>query len=663
LTDEYLDYDLIEPESHYAYDSSGNLLSKAGVTLSYAQSGNAGPHAVTSSSLGNSYEYDTVGNVITRTGTNPATFAYTSFDKPHTITSNNLTSNNQWRAEIAYGATRSRYVRKDINDTTGTRKITHYLGSVEYIYEGVTNVSTKAKRYIGNLVINIDDNSDSRNSWDFNFLLKDHIGSTHTIIDRLGNDKAQMSFNAWGQRRKAPVSGDALNNFFTIPINDIWNTLGASIQETTNRGFTGHEHFDQVGIIHMNGRIYDPTIGRFLQADPIIQDPYNTQSLNRYSYVMNNPLSYTDPTGYARLKKGAWRTIAAIAITVYTAGAASSLMSSSAAFASSGAAGGWAAFTSIASTLQTQALITVVAGGVAAGGIASGNLKGAVKGGIIAAVTFGIGHGGAGGASPFGSSGKMFAHSVVSGISAEVDGGQFGHGFASAFLSESFGKGNIFQSDKIGVAVVSNALLQGTISEATGGKFANGALSAAFRVAFNQALTPKKPVSKPINTSPGYFACGQHVYKGCWTTELEAHKQAEKAYGALSKSSKSEYGWHVYKFKDGSHTYTFATVGGYRGVDHANEHTSSTGKYVLMSTGHTHVDGSSLFSGDDVNYVTNKTKITSDDRKLYLFAPDKHVYSMSSRTAVNFSKPAGGKKISTAVPDVPKDSVVDEGRY
>jgi RHS repeat-associated protein len=47
----------------------------------------------------------------------------------------------------------------------------------------------------------------------------------------------------------------------------------------------------------MNGRVYDPQIGRFLSADPYIQSPYNTQSYNRYSYTINNPLKYTDPTG------------------------------------------------------------------------------------------------------------------------------------------------------------------------------------------------------------------------------------------------------------------------------------------------------------------------------------------------------------------------------
>ncbi len=69
----------------------------------------------------------------------------------------------------------------------------------------------------------------------------------------------------------------------------------------TPRGFTGHEHVDHAEVIHMNGRIYDPQTGRFMQADPIVQAPEHCQSPNRYSYVFNNPLSYTDPTGYEAL--------------------------------------------------------------------------------------------------------------------------------------------------------------------------------------------------------------------------------------------------------------------------------------------------------------------------------------------------------------------------
>jgi RHS repeat-associated protein len=70
------------------------------------------------------------------------------------------------------------------------------------------------------------------------------------------------------------------------------------VQSTTPRGFTDHEHVDNLGVIHMNGRVYDPVLGRFLSPDPVVQAPYDAQSWNRYSYVRNNPLRYTDPSGF-----------------------------------------------------------------------------------------------------------------------------------------------------------------------------------------------------------------------------------------------------------------------------------------------------------------------------------------------------------------------------
>ena len=77
-------------------------------------------------------------------------------------------------------------------------------------------------------------------------------------------------------------------------------SLPSNIEQTlvTNRGFTGHEHLEEFALIHMNGRIYDPLIGRFLSPDPHVQDPGDGQSFNRYTYVFNNPLAYTDPSGY-----------------------------------------------------------------------------------------------------------------------------------------------------------------------------------------------------------------------------------------------------------------------------------------------------------------------------------------------------------------------------
>jgi RHS repeat-associated protein len=78
-----------------------------------------------------------------------------------------------------------------------------------------------------------------------------------------------------------------------------WTQLGL---QTTHRGFTQHEHLDDSQLIHMNGRLFDYRLGRFLGVDPIIQFPTNSQSFNPYAYLMNNPLSGTDPTGYAAAK-------------------------------------------------------------------------------------------------------------------------------------------------------------------------------------------------------------------------------------------------------------------------------------------------------------------------------------------------------------------------
>jgi len=86
-------------------------------------------------------------------------------------------------------------------------------------------------------------------------------------------------------------------------------------QTTTDRGFTGHHHnntqANDLGLIYMNARYYDPTLGRFLSADTLVPDPANPQSLNRYTYVENRPLNFVDPTGHCAftnipLPDGGW---------------------------------------------------------------------------------------------------------------------------------------------------------------------------------------------------------------------------------------------------------------------------------------------------------------------------------------------------------------------
>ena len=70
-----------------------------------------------------------------------------------------------------------------------------------------------------------------------------------------------------------------------------------------HRGYGGHEMLNYFGIINMGGRLYDPVLGRFLSPDNYVQEPFNTQNLNRYSYCLNNPVKYTDPSGNSHLNK------------------------------------------------------------------------------------------------------------------------------------------------------------------------------------------------------------------------------------------------------------------------------------------------------------------------------------------------------------------------
>ena len=115
-------------------------------------------------------------------------------------------------------------------------------------------------------------------------------GSHSYTYDESAAVVVKLSFDAFGKRR-SPSSWGA------SPSTGDWTKVAA----IAHRGFTSHEGLDNVGLIHMNGRVYDPLIGRFLSADPVIQVPLLLQSYNRYSYVLNNPLSLVDPTGLSWL--------------------------------------------------------------------------------------------------------------------------------------------------------------------------------------------------------------------------------------------------------------------------------------------------------------------------------------------------------------------------
>ena len=260
------------------YDAVGNIASKSDVgAYTYAEthpgtcgSGHAGPHAVTSvaGSKNATYCYDLNGNMTSGDG---RAVVYSAFDKPEQILKGLYTT------IFRYGAGRARFEKTDVGPSGTT--VTTYIGSAFYEEENGPS-GLKKKHYIAGVAVLIDDGA----STETHYLRRDHLGSVETITDEAAAVIERTSFDAWGKRRA-----------------EDWTQLAnpqAYASATTPRGFTGHEMLDGVGLIHMGGRVYEPELGRFLTADSFVQDATNTQSLNRYSYVLNNPLSYTDPSGF-----------------------------------------------------------------------------------------------------------------------------------------------------------------------------------------------------------------------------------------------------------------------------------------------------------------------------------------------------------------------------
>ncbi|UZD37493.1 polymorphic toxin type 23 domain-containing protein [Capnocytophaga ochracea] len=181
------------------------------------------------------------------------------------------------RATMYYGGTdpekqKRRYVKHYSHDGTFEVKHDRTTGLIQfYIYLGGDAYSAPA-------VLSVTDDSGK-----YLYLHRDYLGSITLITDNTGNAVERRHFDAWG------------NN------TNYWNTEGKTTIPAEGilleRGYTGHEHLFSVRLIHMNGRLYDPVLHRFLQPDNFVQDPFNTQNFNRYGYCLNNPLVYVDKNG------------------------------------------------------------------------------------------------------------------------------------------------------------------------------------------------------------------------------------------------------------------------------------------------------------------------------------------------------------------------------
>lgn len=273
-----LDYTTLNGSTNLdlAYSANGNIQSKSGVgTYTYHASK---IHAVASINTGGgtwAFGYDANGNMTNRNGT---TLTWFASNLPKAIVKD---SQNSSTFQYTPAGARWQQAYKTAN-VTYTQV---YLGSLmEKVTEGA-NVDWK--HYIfaeGQIVALYSRKGTGVNT--LSYLQSDHLGSADVITTSAGAVTVRESFGAFGQRRGTAWSGSP-------SAGDI-----STINGLTRRGYTAHEMLDSTELIHMNGRVQDPLLGRFVSADPFENDANNTQSWNRFSYVRNRALSSVDPSGY-----------------------------------------------------------------------------------------------------------------------------------------------------------------------------------------------------------------------------------------------------------------------------------------------------------------------------------------------------------------------------
>jgi len=480
---------------NYVYDELGNITNKSDVGQ-YNYGENAGPHAVTSiAGLENdSFTYDAIGDqtqaiIKNQNATLTRNISYTSFDVPKEITQTNgdfgsKSGTTMGVVDFYYDANHARFMRQDVvtKNAATTKVTTFYLDNyeVETTIDN-TGVHNTYRTFIGDTVLMTQDQGPTQR-YD---ILKDNIGSTSVITDQNGNVVQRFHYDPFGVQ--------------TL----IQGTLKRSA--ITRYGFTGQEEVNTGGInlIHMNGRMYDPHLGRFLSADPTIQEPSNAQSLNRYSYGLNDPLAFTDPTGFSFFSR-LWDGIKDLVHDVFHVASAifSNPVVDEVLEIAAVAVATWAA--AAPNVLISQAL-GYFAEAAAFDGVVTYAQTGNIGIGLrSAAMTFLSECVWAGTGAELKKAGANWAestltHGVVGGGLGEVEGGSFKDGFLTASVTQALsGPISRIGPNQQGWAPMmerglASGIVGGTVAAETGGNFENAMLTSAISEMCNDDLDRNGP--------------------------------------------------------------------------------------------------------------------------------------------------------------------------
>ena len=264
----YINTSIEDYSQNYSYFDNGNIKTKSDVSLQNYQYHPTKSHAVVG-----------VNNVINPLASlQEQTISYNSAQDAISI------SEDAYELSFNYGPNNNR-VQSILKYQGQVQQTKTYLSNMEII-EG--NGTTRNVHYIeggdGLAAVYVEENGIEN----YYFVFKDYLGSILTLADKNGNVVQEQSFDAWGRYRNTEDWTYEDVNPPTLDIDGDFSWL---------RGYTGHEYLPQFSLIHMNGRLYDPLLGRMLSPDNFVHTDFGTQGYNRYSYAGNNPLKYTDPSG------------------------------------------------------------------------------------------------------------------------------------------------------------------------------------------------------------------------------------------------------------------------------------------------------------------------------------------------------------------------------
>ena len=378
-----------------SYAPNGNILFKAGVgNFSYDR--NVRPHAVAE-----------VENTDGKIPTEALNTSFNDFGKIQLIED----AGKNLRLDISYGPDLERW-HSELSENGKDVRSTIYAGPYEKVSE---NGETREFFYLDGNTIAIRENGTVKNYHAFT----DNLGSILSVVDENGTKVFDASYDAWGKQ--------------TVTL----NTIGL------HRGYTGHEMLGEFDIINMNGRLYDPVLGRFFSPDNYVQMPDNSQNFNRYSYCLNNPLKYTDSSGDL--------------------------------FGIDDAIIAFAAFNMASSMMQ-----------------AAFEGKSVWKAGVLSLLSsgasYGIGELFKGTAATFGNELlRAGAHGLASGVISALDGDNFASAFVSGATASGMGSYAQSVDMNLGLMVASTTAMGGVVAWMTGNDFLQGAMEGMTIGALNHA--------------------------------------------------------------------------------------------------------------------------------------------------------------------------------